>query len=702
MAAKLEHLFFVDMAKLSQSELYKLSLCSTTAFDVYATDNIVNPEIDPTIFNESAGSRKQTFTRLRRPLPPRISSAHRRRFQNPKPPTISPNDPEHSENKLIIKMLNRMIDPNGEKGNQTPDIVNNNAGGETVGYEKRRRGRKKKLSEASEMVLEIVNRNGVAVDLAVLASEEDPFGEELKRRTVGLESDEEFLGFLSGFNGHWGSRRKRRRIVDASEFGDALPVGWKLLIGLRRKDGRVSLYIRRYISPSGHQFLSCKEASSFLQSYFGLKNESRPMNDRGDNDQEQASEMQSDIHPALPYMEVDSEKEILDNSTVPSQPIEYETDSSMGIENLADVEIQDLFECHKCIMTFTEKDAYLEHLLSSHQKTTKRYRLGTSVGEGVIIKDGKYECQFCHKIFEERRQYNGHVGIHVRNYVKNFGESSGKITGQKGIDSASRDDLAPRTSRMDALIEIAQNSILETSSEGHDDLVAGDLSHEVNVASISEILEASLGHEPNTDSCLQTAVEVETTQGNQNQEPHDQCFNNIKADKMPEEIEENGTVLDINTVPHTDSISNPAASEENVVALGSVDVKDCHMLSNNLMDSLGIEQGSSHFVSIFGDENICVIDSSNNGVCTGAAEHPRDGSLEEYDINKPCIGFGGETAGPTSEENMLQSRDALSLMPMDSFHSFSATSDKDLISNVLLLVLSVQPHVEIRRKLTCY
>ncbi|PQP94812.1 uncharacterized protein Pyn_03861 [Prunus yedoensis var. nudiflora] len=76
--------------------------------------------------------------------------------------------------------------------------------------------------------------------------------------------------------GQWGSRRKKRKIVDANEFGDALPVGWKLLLGLKRKEGRAWIYCRRFISPTGQQFLSCKEVSSFLHSFFGFNNVRQP------------------------------------------------------------------------------------------------------------------------------------------------------------------------------------------------------------------------------------------------------------------------------------------------------------------------------------------------------------------------------------------------------------------------------------------
>lgn len=93
----------------------------------------------------------------------------------------------------------------------------------------------------------IINNNGVVVDVAALANAEDPFGPELRRRTEGLTTEEELLGFLTGLSGQWGSRRKKRKIVEASDFGDVLPQGWKLLLSMKRKEGRVWLFCRRYI-----------------------------------------------------------------------------------------------------------------------------------------------------------------------------------------------------------------------------------------------------------------------------------------------------------------------------------------------------------------------------------------------------------------------------------------------------------------------
>lgn len=124
----------------------------------------------------------------------------------------------------------------------------------------------KSCSLEGEVGMQIVNKMGAAVDIWALQNVENPFGDELRRRTLGLESEEELLGFMRELGGQWGSRRKKRKIVDASEFGDALPLGWKLLLGLKRKEGRAWIYCRRYVR---YRFLShlCKNLNKLASMF---------------------------------------------------------------------------------------------------------------------------------------------------------------------------------------------------------------------------------------------------------------------------------------------------------------------------------------------------------------------------------------------------------------------------------------------------
>lgn len=496
-ALKFECLECIDSTTLSQAELLSLSLSSLCSFDLRSST--LTPKIDPCLFNESEGSRRQTYSR------PQSSPTGRRRrlaalLPGPKLTPLAPaHDTENLHNRVIIDYLKQLIreDPKFDQVELAPPSL-------PQPRIKRKRGRKPKikvhLEDCYRPGIDLVNQNGVAVDLNALASVEDPFKEELKRRTEGLKNEEELLGFLRDLPGQWGSRRKKRRIVDAVDFGDVLPLRWKLLLGLKRKDGHAWIYCRRYISPSGEHFVSCKEVSSYLQSLLGNGDAQLQVSRRSENvvqEQRVPAENQS---AGVAHEHQDQMQIVVANSDVSGLSAANERVKEvalLGIENLADVQIHDLFECRKCNVSFDEKDAYLQHLLSIHQRTTRRYRLGSSVGDGVIIKDGKFECQFCHKVFLERRRYNGHVGIHVRNYVRKVEDLPGQANVQRTDDkSPVREDMPLRISKMDALIEIAQNSIMEDSvTEPHS-------SAKLNSISTSDVAVGYLDQDRNSDSLV--------------------------------------------------------------------------------------------------------------------------------------------------------------------------------------------------------
>lgn len=583
----------VDLRLLSQSELLALSLCSDDAYNLRRCDDVVIPKIDRSVFNESAGSRKQTYSRLRlAPRNPTILSVAGRTPRLPisKSPALpATDDPEKEENTRIIGMLKTLfageshfddllpveveyskIVPNEsdnlvnctvvcqniplhgsdsvqkrrrgrprkyEKIQQTngiacdsrKDIVflENTVKAEDLdskdvvlfdhglnaGDRKRKRGRPRKHEKAlyingdgggtiknitvseygltnegrvvekvltnecealviskrgrprkyekapqisghdgyaskefeafdnglnsEDRAMEVMNKNGVIVDFGALANLEDPFGPELKRRTSGLETEADLLGFLTNLNGHWGSRRRKRRIVDASDFGDVLPLGWKLLLSLKRKQGRTWLICRRYISPNGRQFVSCKEVSSFLLSVFGHPvvgpPNSGPIKDSNQLPGNIASRTGSTAD--CTYKNINKEEEIEFNlpSASPIASTSNDHEQRVGGEVL---------NCHSCTMTFTEKNDLLHHLISSHKKPSRRSKNGTSVSEGVLMRDGKYECQFCHKVFQERIQYNGHVGAHVKSYVRSLESTPGVQVNGIGINNELSDGFS--------------------------------------------------------------------------------------------------------------------------------------------------------------------------------------------------------------------------------------------------------------------
>ncbi|KAG7647204.1 putative Methyl-CpG-binding domain-containing protein [Arabidopsis thaliana] len=121
--------------------------------------------------------------------------------------------------------------------------------------------------DKEELVVNLENREGTIVDLSALASvSEDPYEEELRRITVGLKTKEEILGFLEQLNGEWVNIGKKKKVVNACDYGGYLPRGWRLMLYIKRKGSNLLLACRRYISPDGQQFETCKEVSTYLRS----------------------------------------------------------------------------------------------------------------------------------------------------------------------------------------------------------------------------------------------------------------------------------------------------------------------------------------------------------------------------------------------------------------------------------------------------
>ncbi|KAK9110722.1 hypothetical protein Sjap_018782 [Stephania japonica] len=182
---QLDSLPIVDLNALSQSELNSLSLCSGDAgsFDFRHCDDLVVPKIDRTVFNESKGGRKQTYSRLRlAPRPPDLASPSR--CKTNKKTAI-----EESGSGEIVSALRRLLGRGGDGLAAAAAVAVAVRGG-------RKRGRPRKGEQGLVRVLEE-------------CGELDPIGEELRKRTVGLETVAEFLGFLGGLRGNGRIRGRR-------------------------------------------------------------------------------------------------------------------------------------------------------------------------------------------------------------------------------------------------------------------------------------------------------------------------------------------------------------------------------------------------------------------------------------------------------------------------------------------------------------
>jgi hypothetical protein len=107
--------------------------------------------------------------------------------------------------------------------------------------------------------------------------------------------------------------------------------------------------------------------------------------------------------------------------TFSSHPGNSNDDKEDGNRNPANT-----YQCEKCNLTLHDQSAYAHHQLLfhadlkkrkkllSHENTAKRRRKSSKYGEPIVGKDGKFECPVCHKNFEKKSRYFGHVGTHAK------------------------------------------------------------------------------------------------------------------------------------------------------------------------------------------------------------------------------------------------------------------------------------------------
>jgi len=217
----------VDLRTLSLSDLDALAAASLHALAPGScpdADPLPPLKIDRAVFNESAGSRKQTFSRLRLGTASSSSSTSARPASAQS--STARRDPDSH---LVACHLRRLFVPD-DPSLPIPSEPQTLA-----------------LTEPPDPDRETTNAKGVSVDLVRLAGMVDPYDAELQRRTAGMASETELQGFIASVAGKWLSPRQRRKYVDASFFGDHLPRGWRLQLGLKRKGGAIWLHCFSYV-----------------------------------------------------------------------------------------------------------------------------------------------------------------------------------------------------------------------------------------------------------------------------------------------------------------------------------------------------------------------------------------------------------------------------------------------------------------------
>ncbi|PSS19565.1 Methyl-CpG-binding domain-containing protein [Actinidia chinensis var. chinensis] len=711
---RLDSISSVDLNLLSQSDLYALSLCSDGAFDSRRCDDVVVPKIDRSVFNESAGSRKQTYSRLR--LAPRkpqsaAASATTSTVLHPKS-----DDPERSENSQIIALLKNLFskETNGddlvpirveysESVPQLPEFGNN--------LQKRKRGRPRKNEDlvACESVedkdREIVSEIGSAVDLVALAILEDPFGGELQRRTGELKTEEELLGFLRGLNGQWGSSSRKKKIVDASEFGNALPKGWKILLSLKKKEGRMWLFVRRYISPNGRQFVSCKEVSLYLLS-LELQDVNRRNCGQSSENTQLTYKVACGTTADLAVKEI-NERELVCYSPsvithVSNDRVKHVT-SVVG--NSGEFQSGEILKCDKCTMTFDVKDDLLHHRLSCHRR--KRSRFGSSITDGVIIKGGQYECQFCHKTFNERNRYNGHVGAHKRYHLKSDETSPGVLSMENNVGPVSSGGVPPK------------ESMMQTSSRDDCDAVNfnsnaySDLKHVSPQSKFKAGLVADMSS--NEDNVLSHDEQNLKSNKNAMNFAEEFCVEHDEKYKMNKTVAET-TAAKSNFCLGSEALSGSETNivgEANIVGCLDSRVDDCLVGQGRSMEScptspLAYEKACGAKIDVnedsvgvdkpnqkAGSESVLLAVSGNGETC--GPENKKDvhftSSMELYKLdsekfdNKSIHGFCSR-AGPDedliSEGKQQNGFGGCSLVPVNNDQTYGNSNNVNVVSNSML------------------
>ncbi|CAO2211302.1 unnamed protein product [Urochloa humidicola] len=359
----------VDIRTLSQSDLDAVAAASAHAVAPRScpdADPLPPLKIDRAVFNESAGSRKQTFSRLRLGTAASPSSPSSR--HNSAPPSAARDDPD---SKLVAYHLRRLFLPDDPSLPPPPET-------QTLA-----------LTEPSppppDPDWETTNTKGNSVDLVRLAWMVDPYDAELRKRTAGMASVAELQGFIASVAGKWASPRQRRKYVDASFFGDHLPRGWKLQLGVKQKGGACWVRCFNYVSPKGNQFSTCKEVSAYLMSLLGYP----------------------EVKIVTNQHESTGQLYLCANNGA---------DNVLGSQDQIALGVELPFaslNCQKCNLTFCDRMAYEQHHFCCHEMSAKRRRTG-KFGEPVVGRDGKFECPVCHKTFEEESRYFGHVGSHAR------------------------------------------------------------------------------------------------------------------------------------------------------------------------------------------------------------------------------------------------------------------------------------------------
>lgn len=332
------------------------------------------------------------------------------------------------------------------------------------------------LNNNNQRDLNLADKNNAIIQVSPVAAESgcsstEQFVPQLKRKFQPFETEDELQDFFEKVGGNWASQRKKRKIVDAEEFCEGFPKGWKLLLGVRKKESRFLIECRKYISPDGQHLASCREVSAYIRST------SQPPS-CGSAEHAQKYLKLTSSKPCISMGPADfsegnhKDLTVLQNDFVflqeEMQTSKRKTSTSRMAEQNSRKDHDTRMKCSKCNVEFSNRSTFMGHLAVHHNSNNKtcqkekKTSAGKSLADGVIIVDGKYECQICHKVFNERHRYTGHVGIHVRNAKKPQASLDG-ISNQAAKGVSTLNDIGSDKSAVDT----NHNAVVTSFSENY-------------------------------------------------------------------------------------------------------------------------------------------------------------------------------------------------------------------------------------------
>ena len=290
-------------------------------------------------------------------------------------------------------------------------------------------------------------------------------------------------------------------------------------------------------------------------------------------------------------------------------------------------------------MTFDQKNDLVHHLLSSHKDANMCH---SRICEGVILKDGNYECHFCHKIFDAKICHNSHIVVHSKDDVESSDVSRGLTSMLKNSDT-SLTGISP--------ISLQMQESIGTDEEQPSSVTAND--------ETCGLLHSKLKADTVTETCIDKTElhEEQVIDDNEEKKGQEVCEDQAKVRHMTND--ELGGLDEAIKISKTATSNNE--NKNTYECSDGIDVVKCISMSSMEEPQLDIDPQAGILAS-GGKEKICSTDDINNQQFNSGVEDGNDESISGH-----CGPGNEEECGPVEDANGF-----LASIMVDSVHENSA------------------------------